>query len=82
MFKTPNPIATWYHAMRATAISTFNLFITLEPPVRGVELEHVDHVVDGDEGVVDGHDGGALGDGRAKHQATDATETVDADLKH
>ena len=55
--------------------------ITLEPPVRGVELEHVDHVVDGDEGVVDGHDGGALGDGRAKHQATDATETVDADLK-
>ena len=48
--------------------------------MRGVVLEHVHHVVERDEGIVDGHDLGALGDGRPQHQTTDAAETVDSDL--
>jgi hypothetical protein len=46
----------------------------------GVVLEHVDHVVEGDEGVVDGHHLGALGDGGTEDKATDAAESVDSDL--
>ena len=45
-----------------------------------VILEHVDHVVQGDEGVVDGDDLGALGDGGPQDEAADTTETVDTDL--
>ena len=45
-----------------------------------VILEHVHHVVQGDEGIVDGHDFCALGNGGAKDQATDAAESIDSDL--
>ena len=48
----------------------------------GVVLEHVDHVVEGDEGVVDCHDLGSLGHGRAENQATNAAESVDTDLEY
>lgn len=56
------------------------LFAYIEPSVSGVILEHVDHVVQRDERVVDCHDLGALGNGRTQNQATDAAKTVDADL--
>ena len=46
----------------------------------GVVLEHVDHIVEGDEGVVDCDDLGALGNSRAEDQATNAAESVDTDL--
>ena len=46
----------------------------------GVVLEHVDHVVEGDEGVVDGHDLSSLGDGRAEDETSDTSESVDTDL--
>jgi hypothetical protein len=49
--------------------------------VGGVVLEHVDHVVKGDEGVVDGNNLGALGNGRAEDQATDTAESINTDLK-
>ena len=48
----------------------------------GVILEHVDHVVQGDEGVIDSHDLSAFGHGGPKNQATDAAESVNADLKN
>ena len=56
------------------------LDVSLELSVGGVVLEHVDHVVQGDEGVVDGNDLSALGDGGPEDQATDAAESVDSDL--
>jgi len=47
----------------------------------GTYVEHVLHVVSGDERIVDGHnlDVGVVSGG-AKHEATDATESVDTDL--
>jgi len=49
--------------------------------VHGVVLEHVRHVVGGDEGVVDGDDLDVVArHARAHHQAPDAPEAVDADL--
>merc|ERR1719489_206323 len=39
------------------------LHLAFESSVGGVILEHVDHVVERDEGIVDGDDLGALGDG-------------------
>ena len=50
------------------------------PGVGGVVLEHVDHVVEGDEGVVDGDDLDTLIEGGAEDEATDAAEAVDAQL--
>jgi len=54
---------------------------TGEPSVGGVVLEHVDHVVQGDEGVVDGNNLSALGNSRAEDQATDTAESINSDLK-
>ena len=47
----------------------------------GVVLEHVDHVVKGNEGVVNGDDLSSLGNCRTQDQATDAAESVDSDLQ-
>ena len=54
---------------------------TGEPSVGGVVLEHVYHVVQGDEGVVDGNNLSALGNSRAEDQATDTAESINTDLK-
>lgn len=54
----------------------------LETTVSRVEFKQVNHVVDIDEGIVDGHHGGALIDGGAEHQAADAAKSVDSDLRH
>ena len=51
----------------------------VEAAVRRVVLEHVDHVVEGHEGVVDGDHVDALGERGAEHDAPDATESVDSD---
>jgi hypothetical protein len=48
--------------------------------VGGVVLEHVDHVVEGDEGVVDGNNLSSLGDGRAEDETADTAESVNTDL--
>ena len=48
----------------------------------GVVFEHVDHVVQGDERIVDGDDLGALGDGRTEDQAADTTESINTDLQN
>merc|ERR1712216_800844 len=51
----------------------------LKAPVHGVVLEHVLHVVGGDEGVVDGDDlHVGVGLRGPDHHAANATETVDA----
>ena len=47
----------------------------------GVVLEHVDHVVKGNEGIVNGDDLSSLGNCRTQDQATDAAESVDSDLQ-
>ncbi|KAI8439274.1 hypothetical protein MSG28_013111 [Choristoneura fumiferana] len=54
----------------------------LEASMSGVVFEQVDHVVQADEGVVDGDHRRALLDGRAEDQATDAAKSVDTDLRH
>ncbi len=43
-------------------------------------LEHIDHVVQRHERVVDGHHLGPLLQRSPEHKATDSTESVDADL--
>ena len=56
--------------------------LSLVSAVGGVVLEHVDHVVEGNEGVVDGHDVDSLLEGSPQDETTDASETVDTDLGH
>ena len=51
--------------------------LALEAAVSGVVLEHVYHVVERDERIVDGNDLDALGKSSAEHNAANATETVD-----
>jgi hypothetical protein len=55
--------------------------ITGEATVHGIVLEVVDHVIDGHEGLVDGHhvDLAAL-EGSAEDQTTDPAESVDTNL--
>ena len=44
-------------------------------------VEHVLHVVNGDEGIVDGDDlDVGHGAGRTEHEATDASEAVDSNF--
>ena len=45
-------------------------------------LEHVDHVVQVDEGVVDGNNIGPLLEGGPEDQATDTAKSVDSDGSH
>jgi len=63
-------------------LSVLGLNAALELSVGRVVLEHVHHVVKRDEGIIDGDDLGALGDGGAENQATDAAESVDTDGRH
>ena len=62
-------------------ICGLQVLLTLESSVCWIVFEHVHHVVKGDEGIVDGHDLGALGDGRSQDQTTDAAESVNSDLE-
>lgn len=62
--------------------AVLGLDLALEAAVGGVELEEVDHVVEADEGVIDGDDLGAAFQGGAQHQTPDAAESVDSDLRH
>ncbi|KAJ8548543.1 hypothetical protein ON010_g11132 [Phytophthora cinnamomi] len=57
--------------------------LAAEAAVHRVVLEHVLHVLGGDEGVVHGHhvDLGVLGGG-AQHEAADAAESIDGDVDH
>ncbi|MBG9499278.1 hypothetical protein ABE44_09205, partial [Bacillus thuringiensis] len=62
---------------------SLNLDLTLEATVGRVILEHVDHVLQVDERVVDGHDLHLLGgEGSSGHQTTDAAESIDTDFHH
>ena len=45
-------------------------------------LEHVDHVVERDEGVIDGDDAGPLLKSGPQHKATNAAESVNPDVSH
>ena len=45
-------------------------------------LEHVDHVVQVNEGVIDGHHIGPLLQGGSQHQTPDAAKSVDSDSSH
>jgi len=59
--------------------------ITVLPhSVGGIILEHVHHVVNINEWVIDGHnvDLATAIEGGAGHQATDASKSVDSDLNH
>ena len=48
--------------------------------VGGVMLEHVDHVVKVDEGVVDGDHLGTFGNGCPEHEPSNPSKPVDSDL--
>ena len=45
-------------------------------------LEHVHHVVQGDEGVVDGDHGGSLLQSGPEDQASNTTKSVDSNVRH
>merc|ERR1719454_2236725 len=48
----------------------------------GVVLEHVDHVVERNEGIVDGHHRHALVDGGTEDEASNSAKSIDSDLGH
>ena len=56
--------------------------VSLEGSVGGVILEHVDHVVQRDEGIVNGNHIHAFVQGSSQDQTADATESVNSDLSH
>lgn len=47
----------------------------------GVILEHVNHIVQWDEGVIDGDNLSALGNGRAEDKTANTAESVNANLE-
>ena len=55
--------------------------VTFETSVGGVILEHVDHVVEGNEGIIDSDNLSSLGNSRSQNQTTDTAESVDSNLK-
>jgi hypothetical protein len=55
---------------------------SLEAAVGGVILEHVDHVVQGNEGIVDSNDLGSIHECGAQHQAANAAKSVNSNLGH
>jgi hypothetical protein len=55
--------------------------LTLESAMCGVILEHVDHVVKRNEGIIDGNNLSSFGNGRSQHQATNAAKSIDSNLK-
>jgi len=62
-------------------VVVLGLDVALVAAVGRVVLEHVDHVVKGDEGIVDGNDLDVLlQKSCTQHETTDASETVDADF--
>ncbi|KAF4522455.1 hypothetical protein B566_EDAN002539 [Ephemera danica] len=60
----------------------FGLDFTLVATMSGVVDEHVDHVIQWNEGVIDRHDLGTLLEGSPEHKATNAAKTVDSNLRH
>ena len=59
-----------------------NADFALVASVSGVILEHVDHVVQRNEGIVDGHHVHILVQSGTEDQAANATETVDSNFDH
>ncbi len=53
-----------------------------EATVSGVVLEHVDHVVERDEGIVDGDDLDALSQGGSQDNAANSAESVNTNGGH
>ena len=60
----------------------FNAHFTLVTSVGGVILEHVDHVVQGNEGIVDCYHVDILVQSGTEDQATNTTEAVDSNFDH
>ena len=60
----------------------FNAHFTLITSVGGVILEHVDHVVQGNEGIVDCYHVDILVQSGTEDQAANTTETVDSNFDH
>lgn len=56
--------------------------LALELAMGGVVLEHVDHVVERNEGIVDGHHRHALVDGGTEDEASNSAKSIDSDLGH
>merc|ERR1711892_1280701 len=56
------------------------LHLTLELSMGGVILEHVDHVVKGDEGVIDCNNRCTLLNSSPRDQSANAAESIDSDL--
>ena len=56
--------------------------LALELAMGGVVLEHVDHVVERNERIVDGDHGHALVNGGAEDEASNSTKSIDSDLGH
>ena len=65
-------------------LATLSLDLTVETSVGGVILEHVDHVVQVDEGVVDGNNlNSLLGvECSTGHQTPDTAESIDTYFHH
>lgn len=63
-------------------VSSFSGNGALESAMSGIKLEHVDHVVKTDEGVVDGYNFCALGDSSTEHQTANTAKSVDSDFRH
>merc|ERR1719402_1994684 len=64
-------------------LAVLHLHVALVLPMGGVVLEHVDHVVEGDEGVVDSHNGHSLLEGCSQDEAADTAKSVNSDrLRH
>lgn len=59
-------------------LSVLGLDGTVEASVGGVVLEHVDHVVEWHEWIVDGNNLNTLGDSSAQDNATDTAESVNS----
>merc|ERR1719186_1132133 len=59
-----------------------DLDLTLVLSMCGVVLEHVNHIVQGNEGVVDCHHGGSLLQGGPENQTTNTAKSVDTNVRH
>jgi len=56
---------------------------SLEDAVGGVVFEHVDHVVEIDEGIVNGNDVDVIsGDGGSADESTNSAKSVDTNIDH
>ena len=63
-------------------LTTVRTDVSFELAMGGVILEYVGHVVQTDEGIVNGNDGHALVDGDPQDEASNSTKSIDSDLGH